>query len=81
MDYSNEPRLTRDEFLNYWLEPDQYGMCGLDYLYEHIAEADAQYRSECALFGDAGPGQGHQLCIARENLRRVEERIEKLRNS
>lgn len=41
------------------------------YLEEFIAEADAQYRNECAMFGDAGPGQGLRLSEARAELARM----------
>jgi hypothetical protein len=35
---------------------------------EHYAESMTQYRSECALFGDAGPGQAHGLNITKQQL-------------
>jgi hypothetical protein len=35
---------------------------------EHHAESATQYRSECALFGDAGPGQARDLRNAAQCL-------------
>ena len=35
---------------------------------EHYAESMTQYRSECALFGDAGPGQARGLNITKQQL-------------
>ena len=32
------------------------GDCG-----EYLGEIETQYRSECAMFGDAGPGQGLEV--------------------
>ena len=47
--------MTRDEFIDYAQEA-LFGE-GMESFYEHVT----QYRSECALFGDAGPGQGLRI--------------------
>ena len=44
-----------------WLTPDEYAALlsqDLAYGEEAYAETCTQFRSECAMFGDAGPGQG-----------------------
>ena len=44
-----------------WLTPAEYAAVlewSLAYGEESHAETVTQYRSECAMFGDAGPGQG-----------------------
>ena len=48
--FSPAEALPAAEWLADWQEA-----CG--YIAENIGEHEAQYRSECALFGDAGPGQ------------------------
>ena len=40
----------------------------LFWLEEHLGEVECQYRSECALYGDAGPGQGLEVARLR-NIR------------
>jgi len=35
---------------------------------ESLGEHEAQYRSECAMFGDAGPGQGSFIYRLKEDL-------------
>jgi hypothetical protein len=35
---------------------------------EHYAESAAQYHSECAMFGDAGPGQASGLNSTKQQL-------------
>lgn len=58
-----------------WLTPAEQAcmlQVSIDYGEEAVAEAYAQYRSECALFGDAGPGQGLTLQKMRQRL--AEER-------
>lgn len=52
---------TPKEFCDSWLTPDEHGRTALSYMEENLAEHEAQYLSECAMFGDAGPGQGLQL--------------------
>lgn len=54
-----------------WLTPAERAcmlQLSIDIGEESIAEAYAQYRSECALFGDAGPGQGLALREMRKQL-------------
>lgn len=53
--------LTKEQFIAHWLAPDEDGRSFLSHVEESIAEHAAQYGSECALFGDAGPGQGYRL--------------------
>jgi hypothetical protein len=61
-----------DEFEDYchalrslpWLTPGEYACLlqqDIAYGEENYAEHLTQYRSECAMFGDAGPGQGLAL--------------------
>lgn len=45
---------------------------------ESYAENMSQYRSECALFGDAGPGQGLALREARAGIARRERQVSDL---
>lgn len=47
-----------------WLSPAEYAALltqSIAYGEESYGEYLTQYRSECAMFGDAGPGQGLQL--------------------
>lgn len=71
--------MTAQQFIAHWMG------CGTDgepsrlyELEEYVAESDAQYRSECAMFGDAGPGQGSNLARAEVKLASVKARLVKL---
>jgi hypothetical protein len=50
----------------------------LFWLEEHLGEVETQYRSECALYGDAGPGQAYNIArlknIRASLIRRIELR-------
>jgi hypothetical protein len=50
----------------------------LFWLEEHLGEVETQYSSECALYGDAGPGQGYEVIrlkkIRASLIRRIELR-------
>jgi len=70
--------LTAAEFVNYWLKVDEEGRSNLSYFEESLGEHEAQYRNECAMFGDAGPGQGYRLNAMRRELFSVRARLEKL---
>lgn len=50
--------MSDDEFRAVYLSYDEEGRTLLDYNGENLSEHAAQYASECALYGDAGPGQG-----------------------
>jgi hypothetical protein len=65
-----------------WLTPAEYAVLLSEDLYwgeEHHAETVAQYRSECALFGDAGPGQGIACIESSKMLRDLRDRLEHVR--
>jgi hypothetical protein len=65
-----------------WLTPTEYGYLLQETLAwgeEHQAEAAAQYRSEVALFGDAGPGQWTALCEGSCRLAETREAIARVR--
>ena len=68
---ASAPKLTREEFAAYWLTPDQYGVPALAYYEEELYESVAQYRSECGLYGDAGPGQALRIGQGRAELARI----------
>ena len=70
--------MTKQEFLNYWLTPDEDGRTQLSYNEESIAEHEAEFRSECALFGDAGPGMGYRLQQMKAAHAKVVRQIERL---
>ena len=69
--------MTKEEFIKYWLS-NESGRTGLDYLEESIGEHESQYASECALFGDAGIGQGLQLREMRATLASVKKQLRRL---
>jgi hypothetical protein len=46
----------------------------IGWLWESYGETDAQYRSECALYGDAGPGQAAMVRGCREAAEAAERR-------
>lgn len=70
--------MTKAEFIAYWLTHDEDGRCGLDYAEECLADAQAQYTNECAMFGDAGPGQGLQIRKMRAELIGARARLQQL---
>jgi hypothetical protein len=71
-----------------WLTPSEYATLlsqEIDAGEEYYGEIYAQYRSECAMFGDAGPGQGlavrdtgRQLAESRARLATVRRIIANL---
>jgi hypothetical protein len=69
---------TAEEFISYWLSNDGDEMSQYEALCEWIHEAEAQYHSECAMFGDAGPGQGYRLNAAKRELSTVTARLKRL---
>jgi hypothetical protein len=69
--------MTRTEFIAYWLTNED-GPSGLDQMEEGIGEHEAQYASECALYGDAGPGQGLRLREMRATLAGVKRQLRRL---
>jgi len=70
--------MTAAEFLAYWLTQTEDEPSALSMFEENVGEHEAQYRSECALYGDAGPGQGLRLTEMKRELASVKARIEKL---
>lgn len=71
LDYDWDDLYTAEEFC-------EYARGGYSYWVEHVGECETQYRSECAMFGDAGPGQGLRLSELKWNLRQVEETYKRL---
>ena len=69
--------MTQAEFIAYWLSNED-GFSELDQMEESIGEHEAQYASECALFGDAGIGQGLQLREMRATLASVKKQLRRL---
>jgi hypothetical protein len=68
--------MTREQFISHWLARGEDGEPSLlEQLCEHVGEADTQFRSECALFGDAGPGQGYRLNRSKAELAKVLARL------
>lgn len=65
-----------------WLTPQQYA-CLLEnelvWGEESYAEHYTQYRSECAMFGDAGPGQGLTVQSLGRQLSELRSRINQVR--
>jgi hypothetical protein len=51
---------------------------GIDATGEILGEVESQYKSECAAYGDAGPGQWDHVCRLRENLATQEAELAKL---
>lgn len=66
--------MTKEEFCDYWLNRDN-GRSNFDDLQEHLAESEAQYQSEVAMFGDAGPGQGLQVADLKREVASVTARL------
>jgi hypothetical protein len=74
--------MTAEEFIAYWTAPfDPEGdgpydmMSALDAAEESLMEHETQYRSECAMFGDAGPGQGIHVRDLRSELANIKARL------
>jgi len=53
----------------------------LPYLEENLGEHESQYRSECAMFGDAGVGQGLTVRHMQAELSSIKRRITALMGS
>ena len=66
---------TKQEFIAYWLDTDGDDMTPYESLREWLFENEAQYRNECAMFGDAGVGQGYRLNAAKAEFAKVTERL------
>lgn len=66
-----EDAMTAQEFIQYCLE-------NYAYMEESYGEHLTQYQSECALYGDAGPGQGLRLQEMRAEMCGMEARFEQL---
>lgn len=72
MEYINfDEAMTAEEFIRYCVE-------NYAYMEESYGEHLTQYQSECALYGDAGPGQGLRLQEMRAEMRGMEARYEQL---
>ena len=56
----------------------EYARQNFVYCEEALMENESQYRSECAMFGDAGPGQALRVMQLRRELRGVGDRYLKL---
>ena len=59
-----EELMTEEEFVD-------YARKGYSYWEESLGEAETQYKSECALYGDAGPGQLAHINDLRHMMRGV----------
>ena len=70
--------MTAAEFTAHWLTPDEDGRTHLSWTEESIGEHEAEYRNECAMFGDAGPGTGLRLSEMKRDLAQVKARLVKL---
>lgn len=69
--------MTRAEFIKYWMSNED-GLSGLAQMEESIGEHESQYASECAMFGDAGPGQGLRLREMHATLAGVKRQLRRL---
>jgi len=70
--------MTAQEFLAYWLTPDEHGRSLLSYNEESIGEHQAEFDGEVARFGDAGPGAGLRLREMKQEHAQVVRLIAKL---
>ena len=70
--------LTAQEFIAHWLTPDEDGATPLYWYEESLGEAETQYKSECALYGDAGPGQGLRVREGRAALAKIKAQLTRL---
>lgn len=65
-----------------WMTPVEYYYTlaeTLSWGEESHAEIVAQYQSECALFGDAGPGQGLAVIESSKMLRDLRDRMARVK--
>lgn len=53
----------------------------IDQSYESLSEFEAQYHSECAMFGDAGPGQYLTIQRIKSDIRKEEAVLTSLMNT
>lgn len=69
--------MTREEFVAYWLNcgDDPYDMPALESCIEGIGEGISEFGSECALFGDAGPGSLYRIQRQIERIQGVVRRL------
>lgn len=70
--------MTAEEFVRYWCEPDEHGRSLLSHIEENLGEREAEYRNECAMFGDAGPGQWRNLLDMKRDHAKVVARLDQL---
>jgi len=85
MSIANTEAMTAAEFIEYWTAPSNpegsgpYDMMSaLDAYEEGLGESECQYRSECAMFGDAGPGQGLHLYEGKAYIAGVKRQLRRL---
>jgi len=71
--------MTAKEFVTYWCEPDENGRSQISYSEEALMEHSTQYESECALFGDAGPGQGTVVSKLRAAIAQVNRQLARIK--
>jgi hypothetical protein len=79
MDIDGVKPMTADQFCSYWTSGGEEGRSQLSYMEEHFYEYEAQYGSECAIFGDAGPGQGLMVREMRAEIAKIRGRLEQFR--
>lgn len=70
-DYHDSELMTAEQFC-------EYARQNYVYCEEALMENESQYRSECAMFGDAGPGQALRVMQLQRELKGMEERYFKL---
>ena len=82
---NTEVLMSAEEFIAYWTAPcnpegdGPYDMMSaLEMAEETLMEHETQYRSECAMFGDAGPGQGLHVRDLRSDLANVKRQLRRL---
>ena len=71
--------MIAQDFLAYYLTPDEDGYTRLDWMRESLAEAEAEFCSEAAMFGDGPPGSALVLKARRQQLAKVVRQIERLK--
>ena len=69
--YADHDLLTAEQFITMARESYAYGD-------ENLGEREAQYKSECAMFGDAGPGQLHTIRAIKADLAQMRETYHRL---
>jgi hypothetical protein len=72
---SAEMAMTKQQFIDYWMESEDGQPPFLYQQRESLWEHECQYQSECAMFGDAGPGQGLAIREMKAELAKVEARL------